>query len=144
MKTCTAWDWLCCAMSHQKGEISPLQERSESNNTRQTERKKEFGVYWFIYQHHLFFEAKRTGKLSVTFLNNSPSIFVIRCWQNDFTSNVYREICGECWIFVVNRGKWVELLSWRFYFKNTVPRSPCLLRTEVTVTASTKRTSTYW
>lgn len=33
MKTSTARDWHCCTVSQQKGEISPQQEKSESNNT---------------------------------------------------------------------------------------------------------------
>ena len=89
MKTSTARDRHCCAVSQQTGEISPRQEKVNQTTHTANLKKKEFGVYWFIYQHHHPLQGRAGGeKPSVTFLNNSLSIFVIRCRRNDFTSNV--------------------------------------------------------
>lgn len=127
MKTSTARDLHCCAVSQQKGEISPQQEKSESNNT-QSKPKEE--RVWSVLVHlstpsFSSRQSRQAGKPSVTFLNISLSIFVTRCQQNDFTPNVQREICGEWWVFGVNFRKWLDKAVLDFYFKRAVPRSPC-------------------
>lgn len=80
-------DWHCCTVSHQEGEISPRQEKSESNNTQQTQRRKSLEYIGSSINTISFFQAVHAGKPSVTFLNNSPSIFVI--------TMTLLQMCGE-------------------------------------------------
>lgn len=108
----------CCTMSHQEGEISPRQEKSESNNTQQTQRRKSLEYIGSSINTISLFQAEHAGKPSVTFLNNSPSIFVI--------TMTLLQMCGEKSVESAEGSIVENVVSWGFYFKKAVPSlSPC-------------------
>lgn len=96
----------------------------------QTTRGRE-GV-WSAPDHlstaYLVFRAERTAKPSVTFSNNSPSVFVSAGGLG--LRSARGEICRERLFRGVNCGKQLERLSWRvcFFFplhvKRKVPTRP--------------------
>lgn len=127
MKTSTAGDLHCFAVSQQNGEISPQQEKSESNNTHCKPREERV---WSVFGSSIntvsLLQSGQAGKPSVTFLNNSLSIIVIRRPRNNFTSNVWRESGAGCWIFGVNLRKWLDGLVLEVLLEETGPSVPPL------------------